>query len=415
MEVSVVGLGYVGLPVAIISAKKGHKVIGIDLNKERVEKINQGVSPMEDEYVRLNLKKGLFKASFDYSDIKNSEVIIICVPTPVKENHQTDLSYVEKASESIAKNIKKGALVILESTVYPGTTEEVILPILLKNGLKRTDFFLSHCPERIDPGAKAWPVEKIPRVVGGIDGESTEKTKKFYESIIDAPITPVKGSKEAEATKIMENTFRDINIAFVNEMAKSFDKAGIDIKEVIRGASTKPFAFVPHYPGCGVGGHCIAVDPYYLINKAKEYDFDHEFLRLARKINESMPDYTIELLETELKKLNKTIKGAKVGLLGLAYKANIDDVRESPSLEILKILKEKGAKVTTFDPFVKTDASSLKEILSTVDYVILATAHTAFKEMHQEDLKNIKIIIDGRNFLDKSKLPKNIRYKGIGV
>lgn len=413
MDVSVIGLGYVGLPLAILAAKKGHKVIGIDISKERIEKINQGISPMDDDYIKINLKKGMIRATSDYKEIKKSDVVIICVPTPVKDGHQTDLSFVEKASESIAKNLKNGSLVVLESTVYPGTTEEVILTILLKAGLKKGEFYLSHCPERIDPGNKKWNVENIPRVVGGIDEKSTIKTKEFYESILNSQVTVVKSSKEAEATKIMENTFRDINIAFMNEMAKSFDKAGIDIMEVIKGASTKPFSFLPHFPGCGVGGHCIAVDPYYLINKAKDYNFDHEFLRLARKINESMPDYTVSLLEDELKKQKKSMRGAKVGVLGLAYKGNIDDVRESPSFEIIHILKEKGALVKVYDPHVKSDYNSLKEIVSDSAYLVLATAHKQFKELEGMDLKDVRIIIDGRNFLDKERL-KEIVYKGIG-
>jgi nucleotide sugar dehydrogenase len=416
MNISIIGLGYVGLPLAILAAKKGHKVVGVDLSKEKIEQINQGKSPLADEYIHSNLKKGMIFATSDYSAIKTSDVVVICVPTPVKENHQTDMSYVENSSKSISTNLKKGALVVLESTVYPGTTEEVILPIILSAGLKLTDdFLLSHCPERIDPGNKKWNVENIPRVVGGINELSTKKTKEFYDSILDANVVTVKSSKEAEATKIMENTFRDINIAFMNEMAKSFDKAGIDIMEVIKGASTKPFSFLPHYPGCGVGGHCIAVDPYYLINKAKDYNFDHEFLRLARKINESMPEYTVMLLEQELKKIGKELKGAKVGVLGLAYKGNIDDARESPSFEIISILKNKGVEVFVYDPFIPSEIANLDELIKSVNYIILATAHTQFKELYIKNLNALKIIIDGRNFFDKAGFNStDLIYKGIG-
>ena len=307
--VAIIGLGYVGLPLACLCAKKGYSVIGIDVDQDKIDKINSGISPINDEYVNENLKKGTIQATDDFSEIKKAEYVIVCVPTPVNEKHLPDLSYVKNSSKSISNHLQKNQVVIVESTVYPGTTEEVVLPLLEESGLKAgQDFFLAHCPERIDPGNKKWTIEKIPRVVGGINNKSTEMAAELYMNLIDAEIIKIKSSKEAEATKIMENTFRDVNIAFINEMAKSFDKAGIDIIEVIKGASSKPFAFMPHYPGAGVGGHCIAVDPYYLIDNAKNYNFNHEFLKLARKINDSMPEYAVTLLKQELSKIGETIK-----------------------------------------------------------------------------------------------------------
>jgi len=306
--------------------------------------------------------------------------------------------------------------VIIESTVFPGTIEEIVTPILKKSGKK---FFLAHCPERIDPGNKKYGVENLPRVVAGVDKESSNKAAKFYEKIIDAKITILSSVKAVEATKIMENTFRDINIAFVNEMAMSFDKAGIDILEVIKGASTKPFAFMSHYPGAGVGGHCIPVDPYYLIEKAKQMGFNHKFLGLARRINNNMPSYTVELLENELKILGKTITNSKIGVLGLSYKSGVDDLRESPALEIIQILNKKNANLFVFDPWVKdkSNVNSLNELLIKSDYIILATDHKEFKNMDLYKLKNnnIMIVIDGRNCWDKDKIKSlGINYHGIG-
>ena len=416
--VAIVGLGYVGLPLACLCAKKGYSVIGIDVDKDKINKINNGQSPINDEYVKENLEKGTLKATDDFSEIKQVDYIVVCVPTPVNEKHLPDLSYIKDSSKSISKYLQKNHIVIMESTVYPGTTQEIVQPILEESGLKAgREFFLAHCPERIDPGNKKWPIEKIPRVIGGINNKSTMKAAELYEEIIETEIIKVKSSKEAEATKIMENTFRDVNIAFINEMAKSFDKAGIDIIDVIKGASSKPFAFMPHFPGAGVGGHCISVDPYYLIEKAKNYDFDHEFLKLARKINDSMPEYTAELLEKELKKEGETIKNAKIGVLGLAYKGNVDDTRESPAFEIIRLLKEKEALVTAYDPYVKSDVDSLSDLLKKSDYLLLITDHKEFKEIELNLLKenNIKIIIDGRNCLDKERiLELGIKYKGIG-
>lgn len=418
--VAIIGLGYVGLPLACLSAKKGYEVIGIDIDKEKVSKINKNISPIDDDYIKENIKKAKIRATTEFSDVNKADYIIICVPTPVTKKHLPDMSFVENATKAITPHLKKGQTIVLESTVHPGTTNEIMQPILEKSGLiAGKDFYLSHCPERIDPGNKKWVVEKIPRVVGGITPESTKKTAEFYKSIIEADVLEVKSSKEAEAAKIMENSFRDINIAFINEMAKSFDKAGIDVLDVIKGASTKPFAFMAHYPGCGVGGHCISVDPYYLIDNAKTYGFDHEFLLLARKINNSMPEYTVELLSDQLNALGKSVKGAKIAVLGLAYKGNVDDIRESPALEIIELLKKKKSDLIIYDPYLPdmSDVKSLSEALDMSDYVLIATDHKEFREIKAETLKekNIKLVIDGRNILEKDKIVElGIKYKGIG-
>ena len=422
--ITIVGLGYVGLPLACLCAEKGLKVYGLDVDKNRVELINKGTSPIEDEYLiskLKNLKENIHATSDASECIPNSEAVIVCVPTPIDRNNSPDLTTLMESAAAISKCIKQNALLVIESTIYPGTVEEIVIPILKKQKFDayKNDIFVAHCPERIDPGNKKWTIENLPRVVGGITKEAAKKASEFYRRIIQADILELSSIKAAEATKIMENTFRDINIAFVNEMAQSFDRAGIDITEVIKGASTKPFAFMPHYPGAGVGGHCIPVDPYYLIEKAQQIGFNHKFLRLAREINNNMPHYTIELLENELKKLKKPIKGAKVGVLGLAYKANVDDIRESPSFEIINILKAKNADVFVFDPHVMRGSSvkDLDELLNKSDYIILATDHREFRNMDLNNLKKHKIlaVIDGRNCLDKEKIKSmGILYHGIG-
>jgi UDP-N-acetyl-D-glucosamine dehydrogenase len=418
-KVAIVGLGYVGLPVACLCVEKGMQVYGADIDENKLKSIKQGISPIDDPLLNQEVQKIKGKISLTSNieeSAKNSSIIVVCVPTPVDKGHLPDLTALKGACEEIAKGLQKDSLVVIESTISPGTVEEVVLPILKKSNV---DFSLSHCPERIDPGNKNFTIKTLPRVVAGIDKLSTKKAAEFYKGIIDANVIELSSIKAAEATKIMENTFRDINIAFVNEMAKSFDKAGIDISEVIKGAATKPFGFLSHYPGTGVGGHCIAVDPYYLISKAKQLGFDHKFLSLAREINESMPSYAIELLEQEIKKINKEIEGSNIGILGLAYKANVDDTRESPSLKVIEILKEKKANVFIFDPYVKekSNVKNLNELTEKSDYIILVTDHDEFKNIDLNKLKdnNIKVIIDGRNCLNKDQIKNlGIAYHGIG-
>lgn len=418
-SVAIIGLGYVGLPLACLCAKKGKIVFGIDVNKKIVELVNSGKSHIKDKVLSKQLKElmGKITASTDESLIKKVDAVIVCVPTPIDEHFLPDLNPLKSACESISRNIQKGQLVVIESTVYPGTCEEIVLPILEKSGLKaEKDFFIAHCPERIDPGNKKWGVSNIPRVIGGLSKKGTVLAKNFYESILESKITVLNSAKEAEAVKVAENTFRDINIAYVNELAKMFAKMGIDITEVIKGASTKPFGYMPFYPGPGVGGHCIALDPYYLIEKSKSKGYDPKFLALAREINNSMPDYIVSLVQKQTGEL----RGKTVLVLGIAYKAEVDDLRESPALKIIGLLEKQGAAVKIFDPIIpsKSNCSSISDALKNSDCAIVATNHKIFvKTLTSAFLKKsgIKNVVDARNCLDKEKIiSAGINYFGIG-
>jgi len=420
MKVCVIGLGYVGLPLAVRCVERGYTTYGFDTQKDKIRKINQGKSPFKEKYLDGKIDVYTPQATNDAKVIKRCDIILICVPTPVDEQYYPDLGPVSRACKTLVKNLKKGALVILESTVNPGVSEEVVKPIFEDPGFRiGKDVFIAHCPERINPGDMKWNVTNIPRVVGSFDRKGLNMAVRFYRSIIDAEVRPMRTIREAEAVKIVENSFRDINIAFVNELAKSFDRLGIDVKDVIEGASTKPFSFMSHFPSCGVGGHCIPVDPYYLIERAKQSGFDHKFLRIAREINNSMPLYTLELLQEALNEIQLPIKGTKIGVMGVAYKANVDDVRESPSIRIIKMLEERGADVEIYDPHIP-DQSTVKNIdalLKKVQAVILATDHREFLELDPKLFKKnrIRIIIDGKNALDKEQISGlGIIYKGIG-
>ncbi len=419
-KVCVIGLGYVGLPLAVRCVEKGYETYGLERDAEKVALINAGKSPIEEKFLEENLPKFHPQATTDEKILQQCDIVLICVPTPVDSFYMPDLSPVIGATEAVVRNLKKGALVVLESTVNPGVSEEVIKPLFEAAGYAiGKDVFIAHCPERINPGDKKWNVTNIPRVVGSFDAKGLSIAVAFYESIVDGTIRPMKSIREAEAVKIVENSFRDINIAFVNELAKSFDKLDIDVKDVILGAATKPFAFMAHFPSCGVGGHCIPVDPYYLIERAKKSGFDHKFLKIAREINNSMPAYTVELMHHALNNLGLPMKGAKIGVLGISYKANVDDVRESPTFKILDLLNEHGAQYETFDPHIlkKSSIENLASLLEKVDALILATDHSEFKEIDPEIFKQngIKVIIDGKNCLDKDAIKKlGIIYKGIG-
>ena len=419
-SVCIIGLGYVGLPLAVQSALKGYQVYGLDNDSEKIKKINSGKSPIQEEFLEINLPKVNIHATTNAKVIRQCDVSIVCVPTPVDEKKIPDLSPVRGAVESITKNFRKGQLVIIESTINPGVCEEVVEPLFAAAGYKvNTDYYLAHCPERINPGDSKWNVTNINRVVGASDKKGLQMAADFYENIVDGQIMQMSSIREAEAVKIVENSFRDINIAFVNELAKSFDKLGIDVVEVIKGAATKPFSFMAHWPSCGVGGHCIPVDPYYLIERAKLSGFDHEFMKIARKVNLSMPDYTIELLQDALNEIKMPLNGTTVGVLGLSYKANVSDLRESPVKELLKLLKKNKAKALVFDPFVleKSTVKSLSELFKKSDAILLATDHNEFKKIKPNDLKKygVKVVIDGKNCLDKAAIKKaGLVYKGIG-
>ena len=421
--VCIVGMGYVGLPLAAIAANKGYEVYGFDNDKAKLELIKKGITPFKEEFLEKLLPKVKNKIHV-FSDtpnlMKKCDIHIIAVPTPVDEKYYPDLGPVISASKIIAKNMKKGSLVILESTVNPGVSEEVVRPIFEKEGFTvGEDVFIAHCPERVNPGDPKWNVSNIPRVVGSFDEIGLARAKEFYEDIVDAQIMPMESIREAEAVKITENSFRDINIAFVNELAKSFERMDIDVTNVIRGASTKPFSFMAHWPSCGVGGHCIPVDPYYLIEKAKENDFDHIFLRAARTINNSMPAYTVEVLQDALNKIEKSVKGTKIGMLGMSYKANVSDLRESPSFKIIKALKAHQGKAEIFDPYIPNHSTveSLDELLEKSEALIIATNHKEFINIPVEKFVKygIKVIVDGKNCLNKEEIEKHgIIYKGIG-
>lgn len=420
-NVAIIGLGYVGLPLALRCVEKGYQVIGIDLDKAKLKAIKAGKSPFEEEFVEQ--RKGLLKeilATSDPKQIKKADISIICVPTPVDEQFMPILDPVKSATEMVVKNLKKGQLVIVESTINPGVCEEVVEPIFAEANFKvGKDFFLAHCPERINPGDPTWDVTNISRVVGAMSKKGLKKAQEFYESIVDGEIRPMKSIREAEAVKVVENSFRDVNIAFVNELAKSFSRMNIDVRDVILGASTKPFAFMPHFASCGVGGHCIPVDPYYLIEKAKRVGFDHKFLRIAREINNSMPLYSVELLQDLLNEVKLPFKETTVGVMGLSYKANVDDLRESPALKIIEELKSRKAKVITFDPHVPKMSSekSLQTFLKKSQAIILTVDHKEFKEIDETEFKKNKIlaILDGKNCLNGNKIKRlGIKYAGIG-
>lgn len=419
-KICIIGLGYVGFPLAVLCSAKGYEVYGYDKDENKLKRIEKKENIVEEKYLDELLPKVNINVIRDKKLISKCDINIICVPTPVDEKHYPDLSFIDSASRLVADNLKKGALVIVESTINPGVCDEVVRPIFERAGYEiGKDVFISHCPERINPGDAKWNVTNIPRVVGSFEEKGLQKAVEFYQSIINAQIMPMKTIQEAEAAKIIENSFRDINIAFVNELAKSFDLMGIDIVNVIRGAATKPFAFMAHWPSCGVGGHCIPVDPYYLIEKAKELDFDHKFLRVAREINNGMPLFTVHLLQNALNKIEKSFKNTNVGILGVSYKAEIGDLRESPALKIIELLEKRATILHIYDPYVpeKSNAKNLEEVLQKAEAVIVATDHKEFIQISAEKFSqyNIRVVIDGKNCLDKEKIIREgIIYKGIG-
>lgn len=416
----IIGLGYVGLPVALrLASTKKYKVTGFDLSQEKIKAIQQKTADWISPSEQALLKNTALTVTSNAQDLSTYDTILLCVPTPVNQDSLPDLVPVMQASQTAAQHLRPQGLLVLESTVNPGVCEEIIAPILEQAGrrLGKTAF-LAHCPERIDPGNDNFPLHKIPRVLGTDSPKGRKKAHAFYTSFLDAPVHTVSSLKAAEASKIVENAFRDINIAFVNELAQSFSRFGIDVTEVIDAASTKPFGFLPHYPGAGVGGHCIPVDPYYLIESARTKGFEHRFLRLAREINTGMPAYTVGLLEDGLKKAGLNTKTAKVTLLGLSYKPGIADQRNSPALEIRTLLEKKYPHLTVFDPYVpeSSTVSSLQKALKHADAVLIATAHPEFvralNTTGTQRFPSLKLIVDGRNCL--KKWPAQVQYRGIG-
>jgi UDP-N-acetyl-D-glucosamine dehydrogenase len=418
-----VGLGYVGLPLGLQFAKSGCRVLGLDVDETKVRGISAGrsyIRHIATEDVAAQVKAGRFSASSDFSLVKESEAIVICVPTPLNKNREPDISYILKTGEAIAPHLKaevgsKPKLVVLESTTYPGTTDEDLRRVLEKgSGLKAgRDFHLAFSPEREDPGNPQSKVAEIPKVVGGLTPACLERAKELYSKAIKK-LVPVSSTRAAEATKLMENIFRSVNIALVNELKIIYGSMGIDIWEVIEAAKTKPFGFMPFYPGPGLGGHCIPIDPFYLTWKAREYGHPTRFIELAGEINTAMPDHVVARVGEALNTVGKPIKGSNILILGLAYKADVDDDRESPSYVLIEKLEAKGAKADYHDPYVPVIRPSREHshlagrksvpIDSTCDLVLISTAHTPFKNHNFASLP--APLVDTRNCVAHSHRPK---------
>ncbi|MEO0133977.1 MAG: nucleotide sugar dehydrogenase, partial [candidate division WOR-3 bacterium] len=422
--VGIIGLGYVGLPLAIAIGEAGFKVIGIDIDKEKVNKINKGESYLEDvksEEIKKLVEKGFLRAYNTYEKIKECDIINITVPTPFTLTKDPDISYIIDAGKEISKRMRKGQLIILRSTTYPETTEKVLKPILDESGLKiGKDYFLSFAPERIDPGNKIWTIKNTPVVVGGVTKKCTYLTQLFYQQIVDK-VFPVSSPRVAEMAKLLENIFRSVNIALVNELALLCERMGnINVWEVISAASTKPFGFMPFYPGPGIGGHCILVDPYYLSWKAREYDFHLNFIELAAETNEYMPFFVVNKLFDILGQNKIKIKDAKILILGAAFKKNVSDTRNSPAIKIISLLEGKVKKIYYNDPYVPIlkvndkeyySVNLNKNLLKKIDCVVIVTDHSIYD--YDWILKNAKLVFDTRNAIKKKN--KKVYLLGCNV
>lgn len=388
--IGIIGLGYIGLPLALAFSEAGFRVLGFDIKQKKVDLVNQGQSYIADisgNRILSVVANNLLEATTDKSRLKEMDAICICVPTPLTKTKKPNLSYVIHESEEISKHLKPEQIVILESTTYPGTTREVVLPILERSGLQGgSDFYLAYSPERIDPGNKHYNVRNTPKLVGGLNSESTNLAELLYRHVSESVI-PVFSPEVAEMAKEFENVFRIVNIALTNELAQLCERMDISVWEVIDAASTKPFGYMPFYPGLGVGGHCIPIDPHYLANKAREYDFHTRFIELAAEINEQMPYYVGSRIMEALATRGKSLNGAKVLVLGVAYKKDVEDTRESPSIKLIQHLLERGAKVSYNDPYVPeiqlpqatlTSVEINEECLSSMDCVVIATNHSCY-------------------------------------
>ena len=418
VNVGVIGLGYVGLPLAVEMARKDFKVTGFDISENKVKLVNAGKSDIDDikdADVAAIVKSGHLKATTDASLIARMDVVMICVPTPLSKTKDPDVSYILAAVKWVQNNLKKGALVVLESTTYPGTTEDLILPLLSeKNRKVGVDFFLAFSPERVDPGNAHYNTQNTPRVVGGITPGCTEVAKFFYEQTI-SKVIPLSSTQAAEMVKLLENTFRSVNIGLVNEYALMCDKLNLNIWEIIDAASSKPFGFMPFYPGPGLGGHCIPIDPHYLSWKLKSVNYLARFIELAGDINSHMPEYVVDRIGELLnKKLSKAFTKANILILGIAYKRDIKDVRESPALDVMKLLETKGAKVSYNDPHVpkiKWNGGELKSrkltesAIKEADLVVIITDHSAFD--YQWIVDNAVAVFDTRNAAKNVKKARN--------
>lgn len=417
-KLGVVGLGYVGLPLAVEKAKVGYEVIGFDVQDKKVQMVNEGrnyIGDIVDSDLDELVKKGNLRATTDFSFVSEVDTVCIAVPTPLDLYKQPDLSYVVNSTKSVAKYLHKGMLVVLESTTYPGTTEEVIKPLLEETGLKcGEDFFLAFSPERVDPGNKKFNTKNTPKVVGGCTEACTEIAAELYRNVLEGDIMEVSSPAVAEMEKILENTFRNINIALANEMAILCKRMGIDVWEVIEAAKTKPYGFMPFYPGPGLGGHCIPLDPFYLEWKAKEYDYHTKLIETSGIINDYMPEFVIENVMNLLNGEKKALNGANVLVMGAAYKKDIDDMRESPTLKVIELLEKKGANVLVNDPYIPSFKHKGKEYVSvdwekeidTADIVLITTDHSCYD--YEKMVEKAKLLYDTRN---ATKDVKNNRNK----
>jgi UDP-N-acetyl-D-glucosamine dehydrogenase len=403
-ELAIIGAGYVGLPLARCFAEAGVSVVLVDVDADRVASISRGESYVEDvpdEALAPLVEAGTLAATTDFDAIKDADAIVVALPTPLSANREPDLSVVLGAVEEIAKRLRKGQLVSLESTTYPGTTREEVLPVLERGSLEvGKDFFLAFSPERIDPGREDWTVQTTPKVVGGITPECTKRACALYERAIET-VFSVSSPEAAELTKLLENIFRSVNIALVNELAQLCDRMRVDVWEVVEAAATKPFGFMSFRPGPGLGGHCLPVDPFYLAWKAREYDFYTEFIELAGKVNENMPYFCLEKITRALNSHEKAVKGSTVHLVGVAYKADVGDLRESPALKLIGLLRDEGAEVTYHDPHVPElpehglSSQDLDGSLATADCVAIVTAHSGID--YERLAESSQLVVDFRN------------------
>lgn len=418
IRAGVIGLGYVGLPLCVEFSKVGIAVTGLDIDAKKTESINKGISYIGDvasDEVKTLVKNKKLTATTDFSAIRELDTINICVPTPLRKTKDPDISYIVAATKEIAKYLHPGMLIVLESTTYPGTTEEIILPMLEETGLKvGKDFYLAFSPERVDPGNPKFNTKNITKVVGGVTPECTDLAVSFYSLAIDT-VHPVSSTRSAEMVKLLENTFRSVNIGLVNELCQMSEKLNANIWEIIDAAATKPFGFMPFYPGPGLGGHCIPIDPHYLAWKARSSGFNPRFIELASDVNEGMPEFVVRKAQAILNDQQKSVKGASVHILGVTYKKNVSDFRESPAMVIMQMFAKQGAAVTMTDPYVpcieiegaQYASQEITSLKKSPDLVILLTDHDAFD--HNTILSNSSIILDTRNAFKGNPSSKVVR------
>lgn len=432
-KVCVIGLGYVGLPLAVEFAKVGFSVTGLEVDKEKVKRLRRGQNYVEDvdtKELEGLINKGKLSATTDFRVLREMDAVSICVPTPLRKTKDPDISYILSATREIKKHLHKGQLIVLESTTYPGTTDELVLPELQEKGLKvGTDFFLAFSPERVDPGNTLYKTRNTPKVIGGVTPQCTQHAVALYQHAVEK-IIPVSSTRSAEMVKLLENTFRAINIGLANEVAIMCDRLGIDVWEVIEAAATKPFGFMPFYPGPGLGGHCIPIDPLYLSWKLKSLNYNARFIELASEINTGMPYYVVNKVTDALNRHQKSVNGSKILILGVAYKKDVSDVRESPALDIIKLLQEKGGEVSYADPYVPQlalDGKPLASVdlsayyhssstpskpdgrLSRYDCILIVTNHSVFD--YEAIVKEAMLVVDTRNAtrLAKTDLEKVVK------